>query len=103
MVTAEKSVQGLVEEHLELMLGVRFLASEYGAGPVHGGRADTLGLDENGSPVVVEFKRGTDAGVLTRACTTCPGWSITGPSSSISSRPGWERRKLLGCGERHLC
>ncbi|CAM5580383.1 hypothetical protein STENM36S_08546 [Streptomyces tendae] len=31
-------------------LGVRFLASEYGTGPVHGGRIDSLGLDENVSP-----------------------------------------------------
>ncbi|WP_328544023.1 DUF5655 domain-containing protein [Streptomyces europaeiscabiei] len=29
-----------------------------------GGRIDSLGLDENGAPVVVEFKRGTAAGVI---------------------------------------
>lgn len=49
---------------METLLGVRFLASEYSTGPVHGGRIDSLGLDENGSPVVVEYKRGTDAGVI---------------------------------------
>jgi predicted transport protein len=31
---------------------------------VHGGRIDSLGIDENGSPVVVEYKRGRDAGVI---------------------------------------
>ncbi|MGW2597155.1 transporter [Streptomyces klenkii] len=46
------------------MLGVRFLVSEYSTGPVHGGRIDTLGIDENGAPVVIEFKRATDAGVI---------------------------------------
>ncbi|MFP3119913.1 hypothetical protein Q3A60_31255 [Streptomyces sp. Iso 434] len=51
----EAEVQGLVEAHMETLLGVRFLASEYGTGPVHGGRIDSLGLDENGSPVIVEF------------------------------------------------
>ncbi|WP_435285391.1 DUF5655 domain-containing protein [Streptomyces bacillaris] len=60
----EADVQGLVEAHMETLLGVRFLASEYGTGPVHGGRIDSLGLDENGSPVIVEYKRGTDAGVI---------------------------------------
>ena len=30
------------------------LASEYGTGPVHSGRIDSLGLDESGAPVVVE-------------------------------------------------
>lgn len=60
----EADVQGLVETHMETLLGVRFLASEYGTGPVHRGRIDSLGLDENGSPVVVEYKRGVDAGVI---------------------------------------
>ncbi|MGW0285808.1 DUF5655 domain-containing protein [Streptomyces sp. NPDC003236] len=60
----EADVQGLVESHMETLLGVRFLASEYSTGPVHGGRIDSLGLDENGSPVIVEYKRGTDAGVI---------------------------------------
>ncbi|MFG2717009.1 DUF5655 domain-containing protein [Streptomyces sp. NPDC048416] len=60
----EADVQGLVETHMETLLGVRFLASEYSTGPVHGGRIDSLGLDENGSPVIVEYKRSTDAGVI---------------------------------------
>ncbi|WP_299532884.1 DUF5655 domain-containing protein [uncultured Streptomyces sp.] len=60
----EADVQGFVEAHMEMLLGVRFLASEYSTGPLHGGRIDSLGLDENGSPVIVEYKRGTDAGVI---------------------------------------
>ncbi|MEU7117962.1 MULTISPECIES: DUF5655 domain-containing protein [Streptomyces] len=60
----ESDVQHLVETHMETMLGVRFLASEYSTGPVHGGRIDSVGLDENGSPVIVEYKRGTDPGVI---------------------------------------
>ncbi|MEE1797546.1 DUF5655 domain-containing protein [Streptomyces sp. JV176] len=61
---AEADVQHLVEAHMETLLGVCFLASEYGTGPVHGGRIDSLGLDENGAPVIVEYKRATDAGVI---------------------------------------
>ncbi|MFF0740653.1 DUF5655 domain-containing protein [Streptomyces sp. NPDC004111] len=64
LAVVEADVQGLVEAHMETMLGVRFLASEYSTGPLHGGRIDSLGLDENGAPVIVEFKRGTDAGVI---------------------------------------
>ena len=60
----ERDLQGLVEANMEALLGVRFLASEYGTGPVHGGRIDSLGIDENGAPVVVEYKRGCDAGVV---------------------------------------
>lgn len=63
---AEADVQALVESAMEVMLGVRFLATEYSTGPVHGGRIDSLGLDENGAPVIVEFKRATDPGVLSQ-------------------------------------
>lgn len=53
----EKFLQTLIERHLEPLLGVRFLASEYSTGKKHGGRIDTLGMDENGSPVIIENKR----------------------------------------------
>ncbi|MGW3058542.1 DUF5655 domain-containing protein [Streptomyces goshikiensis] len=62
----EAEVQNLVEGAMEVTLGARFLASEYSTGPVHGGRIDSLGLDENGSPVIVEYKRATDPGVLSQ-------------------------------------
>ncbi|WP_338678269.1 DUF5655 domain-containing protein [Streptomyces sp. SCSIO 30461] len=61
---AEADVQGLIEAHMETMLGVTFLASEYVIDCVDGGRIDSLGIDENGAPVVIEYKRGTNAGVI---------------------------------------
>jgi predicted transport protein len=63
-VAVEKSIQALVERHLETFLGVRFLASEYDTGPKHGGRMDTLGLDENGYPVIIEYKRALNENVI---------------------------------------
>ncbi|MEU6372149.1 DUF5655 domain-containing protein [Streptomyces sp. NPDC046909] len=60
----EADVQGLVEAHMDAVLGVTFLASEYVIDCIDGGRIDSLGLDENGAPVIVEYKRGTDAGVI---------------------------------------
>jgi len=56
-VSIEKSLQSLLERNLEVFLGVRFLASEYSTGKTHGGRIDTLGIDENGCPVIIEYKR----------------------------------------------
>lgn len=64
LAAVEADVQDLVEAHMETMLGVTFLASEFIIDCVDGGRIDSLGLDENGAPVVVEYKRGTDAGVI---------------------------------------
>ncbi|MFZ4240837.1 hypothetical protein ACOZGD_37455 [Streptomyces murinus] len=66
-VALEVELQRRVEAGLEAMLGIRFLASEYPTGPWHRGRIDTLGLDENGSPVVIEYKKGSDSGVLSQA------------------------------------
>jgi predicted transport protein len=66
-VALEVELQRRVEAGLEVMLGIRFLASEYPTGPWHRGRIDTLGLDENGSPVVIEYKKGSDSGVLSQA------------------------------------
>ncbi|MER7026214.1 MULTISPECIES: DUF5655 domain-containing protein [Streptomyces] len=62
----EADVQGLVEANMDVMLGVTFVASEYviGCDGDGGGRIDSLGVDENGSPVVIEYKLGRDAGVI---------------------------------------
>jgi predicted transport protein len=60
----EKSLQVLFEANLESLLGIRFLATEYSTGPVHGGRIDTLGLDEDGSPVIIEYKRAVNENVI---------------------------------------
>lgn len=62
--SVEKSLQSQMEAHLDAFLGVRFLASEYSTGKTHGGRIDTLGLDENGCPVIIEYKRATNENVI---------------------------------------
>lgn len=63
-VQLEKSLQTLIEQNLETFLGIRFLASEHSTGKVHGGRIDTLGIDENGYPVIIEYKRAINETVV---------------------------------------
>ena len=60
----EKSLQALIERHLDAFLGVRFLTSEHSTGAKHGGRIDTLGIDENGCPVIIEYKRSSNENVI---------------------------------------
>lgn len=60
----EKSLQSLIEKHLDTFLGITFLASEFPTGPKTGGRMDTLGIDENGAPVIIEYKKATNANVI---------------------------------------
>jgi hypothetical protein len=49
---------------MDTLFGVQFLASEYSTGKVHSGRIDSLVLDENGSPVIFEYKRSTNENVI---------------------------------------
>ncbi|MBF2758644.1 MAG: DUF91 domain-containing protein [Ectothiorhodospiraceae bacterium AqS1] len=50
----KKDIQALFEKHLDTLLNIRFVCSEFLAGY---GRIDTLGLDEKNSPVIIEYKR----------------------------------------------
>lgn len=61
--TIEKSLQVFFEKNLEVLLGVRFLATEY---TTTNGRIDSLGLDENGCPVILEYKRASNENVVTQ-------------------------------------
>lgn len=63
-VALERSLQKLIEQNLEALLGIRFLASEYATGRRHAGRIDTLGIDENGCPVIIEYKRSINENVI---------------------------------------
>lgn len=60
----EKQLQSLIEAQMPAFLGVRFLASEYGTGKTHKGRIDSLGIDENNCPVIVEYKRHSNENVI---------------------------------------
>jgi len=60
----EKQLQGVVEANMQTFLGIHFLASEYVTGKTHRGRIDSLGLDENGCPVIIEYKRHSNENVI---------------------------------------
>lgn len=63
--TLERELQTTIERHMAAVLGVRFLASEFPTtGRTHRGRIDSLGLDENNCPVIVEYKRHTNENVI---------------------------------------
>lgn len=59
IVAKERNIQRLVEENSETLLNVRFLKTEHAfkAEDGHNARIDTLGLDENNCPVIIEYKR----------------------------------------------
>lgn len=63
-VAVEKSLQSFIERNMERLLSIRFLETEYSTGKTHGGRIDTLGIDENGCPVIIEYKRAMNENVI---------------------------------------
>ena len=63
----EKELQSLVEENLKELFGIKFLATEYSTGERHGGRMDTLGIDENNSPVILEYKKNKNQNIINQA------------------------------------
>ena len=60
----EKPLQTLIEANLQPLLNIRFIASEHSTGKTHGGRIDSLGLDENHCPVILEYKRSVGENVI---------------------------------------
>ena len=60
----EKSLQNLIERNLEPLLAIQLLASEHSTGRKHKGRIDSLGIDENACPVIIEYKRTKNENVI---------------------------------------
>lgn len=61
----EKFLQQLVEPNLLELLDIHFLETEYST--TSGGRIDTLGVDRNGAPVILEYKRNQNDNVINQA------------------------------------
>jgi predicted transport protein len=60
----EREIQKLCEQNLETFFANRFLATEYTTGNKHKGRIDTLGIDENNCPVIIEYKLDSKENVI---------------------------------------
>ena len=52
----EKDLQSLIEQNLETVFSCRFVATQFSTGTQHAGRIDTLGLSEDGNPVIVSTR-----------------------------------------------
>ncbi len=72
---------------------------------MHGGRIDSLGLDENGSPVVVEYKRATDPRVISQGLfyvswlrenrVASEGLARDRLGAAAASRVAWDAPRLI--------
>jgi len=60
----ERQLQRIVEANLLEMFGVQFIASEFVIRGEQPGRIDTLGLDLDGAPTIIEYKRDQNENVI---------------------------------------
>ncbi len=60
----ERDIQRLIEANLLEILGIHFLDTEF---VTTGGRIDTLGIDQSGAPVIIEYKRSQNDSVINQA------------------------------------
>ncbi len=65
-ISKEKDIQKLCESNLETFFNIRFIATEFSTGAKHAGRVDTLGLDENGYPVIIEYKKTESQSIISQ-------------------------------------
>lgn len=63
--TKEKTLQCLIEQNLLEVLDLHFLATEYPT--TFGGRIDTIAVDSNGAPVIIEYKLSKNENVINQA------------------------------------
>jgi len=61
----EKNLQSLLETNLMEALELRFLATEFVT--TAGGRIDSVAIDANGAPVIIEYKRNRNDNVINQA------------------------------------
>lgn len=57
----EKNLQNIIENNMDIFFSVRFLANEY---RIDAGRIDSIGIDENNSPVIFEYKRNLSENII---------------------------------------
>ena len=57
----EKDLQKLIENNMTDFFNVRFLKTEY---QITEGRMDSIGIDEDNCPVILEYKRGENVNVI---------------------------------------
>ncbi len=63
----ERELQRICENNLEELFQVRFIDTEFKFGDEYSGRLDTIGIDYEGNPVIIEYKLDKNSAVLSQA------------------------------------
>ncbi|MHB0924451.1 MAG: DUF5655 domain-containing protein [Bellilinea sp.] len=62
----ERQLQRFFESNLSVLLGLRFIGTEVTTGDRQRGRIDTLAIDQDGTPTLIEYKKQANVNVVTQ-------------------------------------
>lgn len=63
----DSSLQQFIESNCKEILGVRYISSDFPTDERCGDTIDTLGLDENGSPAIILYKKSDNDNIVSKA------------------------------------
>lgn len=105
-VDKERQIQNIFEDNLEELLNITFLSSEFSTS--FGGRIDTLGIDKNGCPVIIEYKRGQNESVINQGLSYLrwlldhkANFETICHTSSINLTIDWESTRVICIAESY--
>lgn len=90
----EKTLQSIVEGNLKTIFKCSLVASECSTGRSHGGRIDTLLLEDN-NPVIIEYKKAESSELITQSLFIFHGYVITRVISKLRHKRNWDRKSKL--------
>ncbi len=102
----EKEIQEIFEGNLATLLNIDFVKSEHVTSA--GGRIDTLGIDRNGSPVIIEYKKTQNDNVINQGLSYLK-WLLDHKAefqdlchkSNISTTIEWDSPRLICVAENY--
>jgi len=102
----ERNLQELFENNLEEILDIIFLAHEYSTS--FGGRIDTLGIDKNGSPCIIEYKKNQNDNVINQGLSYLrwlldhkADFEILCQSKKMSIKIEWDSPRVICIAESY--
>ena len=102
----ERNLHELFEKNLEEILNINFLAHEYSTS--FGGRIDTLGIDKNGSPCIIEYKKNQNDNVINQGLSYLrwlldhkADFEILCHSGNVNIKIDWESPRVICVAESY--
>lgn len=105
-INLEKNLQELFENNLDQILNINFLAHEYPTS--FGGRIDTLGIDKNGSPAIIEYKKSQNDNIINQGLSYLrwfldhkADFEILCKNNNIKINIDWESPRVICIAENY--